>query len=152
MGVPLPAGDPYDIPDIPRSVVKAWITITLGSDRFHRRWPGEAKQKYAESDDFDGRSLQEAFPIGKTKAAILEHLPLLKDWPTSPIRWGDLQFLESEAVIDAVHSLAMAWGIPALPLHDAVIVPKSKAELAKQVLSGTFHQHVGVLPSITVKG
>lgn len=150
MGVPM-IGDPYGIPGVPRLVVKIWMTITLGHDRFHRGWGDAAKERYAESDDFKGRDLQKDYSFGKTQTRILEHLPLLRDWPDNPVTWADLQYLESQAVVDAVHKLAMEQQVPALPLHDALIVPRSKAEQAKQVLSDCFLRHVGVRPEITIK-
>lgn len=150
MRVPLPA-DPYDIPGVPRKVAKIWVTITLGHTGFHSRWPDAAKRRYSSNHPNGAADLQRDFPFGKTQRKILDHLPLLKDWPTNPVTWADLQFLESSAVVDAVHELATRYGVPALPLHDAVIVPRSKAELAKQVLSTCFQGHVGVLPTLTTK-
>ena len=32
-------GDIYNIDGLPREVVKAWVTATLGFDGFHDRWP-----------------------------------------------------------------------------------------------------------------
>jgi hypothetical protein len=38
-----PAGDdPYRHPKIPRYVLKAWVTMTLGYDRFQTRWSSGA--------------------------------------------------------------------------------------------------------------
>jgi hypothetical protein len=150
MGAPLPA-DPYDIPGIPRKVAKIWVTITLGHTAFHTRWPEAAKRRYTSNHQNGPASLQTDYPFGKTQRKILGSLQLLKDWPTNSISWADLQFLESSAVIDAVHELATLHGVPALPLHDAVIVPKSKAELAQRVLSACFERHVGVYPTLTTK-
>lgn len=151
MDVPLPA-DPYDIPGVPRKVAKIWATITLGHTGFHSRWPEAAKRRYTSDHENGPADLQKDYPFGKTQGKILNSLPLLKDWPTNPISWADLQFLESSAVVDAVHRLAMEHRVVALPLHDALIVPRSKAALAEQVLSDCFFHHVGARPGITVKG
>ncbi|MFC0202923.1 hypothetical protein [Novosphingobium soli] len=151
MGVPLPA-DPYDIPGVPRKVTKIWATITLGHTGFHSRWPEAAKRRYTSDHENGPADLQKDYPFGKTQGKILDSLQLLKDWPKNPISWADLQFLESSAVVDAVHRLAMDHRVVALPLHDALIVPRSKAALAEQVLSDCFLHHVGVRPGLTVKG
>ncbi|TCM18163.1 hypothetical protein EDF56_105514 [Novosphingobium sp. PhB165] len=151
LGAPPPEADPYDIPGIPRGVVKIWVTITLGNNGFHHRWPKESKQRYAEQSKSEQADLERDHPFKSTQATILEHLPLLKDWPNCAVRWGDLQFLESCAVIDATHRLAMEYGIPALPLHDALLVPVSKANIAKEVLSECFYQKVGIRPKIAIK-
>ncbi|GAB7553896.1 hypothetical protein NRB_34060 [Novosphingobium sp. 11B] len=150
MGVPLPA-DPYDIPGVPRKVVKIWATITLGHAGFHSRWPEAAKRRYTSNHENGPADLQRDYPFRKTQRKILESLTLLKDWPSNPITWADLQFLESSAVVDTIHELATRYGVPALPLHDAVIVPKSKAELVQRVLSSCFERHVGTCPTLTVK-
>jgi hypothetical protein len=42
LGLPLPDGDLYEFPDVPRAVVKAWITATLGKGSPVRRWAPRA--------------------------------------------------------------------------------------------------------------
>ena len=148
MGAPLPTTDPYDMPGVPRGIVKMWVSITLGNGGFHRRWPDESKERY--EDETKGGDLQADHPIGATQRKILEHLPLLKEWAKNPVGWGDLQIIESTAVIDAVTTLAFDHGIPALPLHDALMVPESKAEVAARCLFDSFYKHVGIYPHITV--
>lgn len=138
------AGDAYDVPGVERAIVKAFVTMTLGRGSFHRCWPKEHKEQYAE--DHPGRELQKDFPIGKTRAKIVTHIPALAKVAESGISWADLQFIESQAVIDAVHELAIAQGIPALPVHDSIIVPVSKREIASRVLYAMFEKHVGVRP------
>ena len=44
---------------------------------------------------------------------------------------------ESEAVIKTMSTLS-SLGIPALPVHDSIIVPRSAAELATNVLVETL--------------
>jgi hypothetical protein len=38
--------DPYEIEGIPRDVVKQWVVMTLGHDRYHRSWPKAFKDKF----------------------------------------------------------------------------------------------------------
>jgi len=148
MGVPLPMTDPYDMPGVPRGIVKMWVSITLGNGGFHKRWPDESKAKY--KAETNGGDLQADHPIGKTQRKILEHLPLLEEWAKNPVGWGDLQIIESTAVIDAVMTLAFGHDIPALPLHDALMVPESKADIAARCLFDSFYKHVGIRPHITI--
>ena len=55
---PLPdREDFYKIPDLPRQVVKAWMTATLGFDKFHIRWPVKTKQRLAEKGIETGKEL-----------------------------------------------------------------------------------------------
>lgn len=140
------AGDAYDVPGVERPIVKAFVTMTLGKGAFHRRWPDEHKEQYAA--DKPGRDLQKDFPIGKTRAKIIAHIPALADITASRLNWADLQYIESKAIIDTVHELATAHGIPALPVHDSIIAPASKREIAAKVLADMFEKHVGIRPML----
>ena len=142
-----PADDPYAIEGIPRSVVKQWVTMTLGHSKFHRSWPKKAR------DDLEptlGRGLQGAFPLTKTREAILAHIPLLADWAESPIDWGDLQYVESKVMMETVETLAFTHDVPCLPVHDSIIVAAHHLELASRVLKEAFRSVVGVSPHLKV--
>ncbi|WP_422357132.1 hypothetical protein [Qipengyuania flava] len=140
--------DPYQHPSIPRRILKGWVVMTFGHNRFHRAWSADMIADYHERT---GRKLGEDYPIKKVREEALKLLPLLKDWESCTFRWGDLQFIESCAVVDTVHHLAMEHGIPALPVHDSIIVPYSKKEVATSVLRTMFKKHVGVEPTLSVK-
>lgn len=143
-----PAVDPYVVPGLPRSIVKAWVTMTLGYDKFQTRWSKDNKDKYEAGS---GGNLQKNYPIRDVRETVLDCLPILKNWPDSEIRWGDLQYLESCAVIDAVYELATKHGIPALPVHDSIIVPASQHAIASEILRKTFQEQTGVVPVLTAK-
>ncbi len=49
---------------------------------------------------------------------------------------------ESAALIEALGYL-QAEGIPALPLHDSVLVPRSRAERAKELLQVALERCIG---------
>jgi len=142
-----PARDPYELDDIPRSVVKAWLTMTLGYDRFQRRWPARVGTKLMEKEGIDLAS----HPIQHIRHATLDRHPVLKGWAGSKLRWGDLQYIESCAMIDAVEELALTHSVAGLPLHDALLIPESKIAAATEVLTGTFEHHVGAKPVLKVK-
>jgi len=167
-GVPLPAHDPYAGSGYPRFVTKSWVAMTLGHNtRPGYQWSGTAKETYAKKKcgvrklptvglglckvTCGGKCLQTFFPMSKVGPKIAAHFPILDDWETSPWRWGDFQYRESQAIIGAVHELATVHAIPALPVHDSLIVPKSHQAKAEQVLSCMFEKHVGVRPVLTVK-
>ena len=50
-----------------------------------------------------------------------------------------------------MHTLATVHGIPALPVHDSIIVPVSKADIAAAILSKEFEREVGAKPKLTFK-
>lgn len=166
--IPMPAGDPYGGTAYPRGIVKSWVAAALGHERLPgNKWSPAAKKAYAKKQcgirarggafeafcksTCKARCLQKFYPLAKVGPKIAAHFPILDDWETSPWRWGDFQFIESEAVIGAVHELATVYGIPALPVHDSIIVPRSKQAIAVQVLSDMFQKHVGVRPVLTIK-
>jgi hypothetical protein len=144
-----PAGrDPYGIEGLPRDIVKAWVTMTLGYDKFQTRWSKANKDKYR--DEYR-RDLQADYPIGDVRRKALEALEVLRDWVDCPVRWGDLQYLESCAIVDAVYTLAMEHGVPALPVHDSIIAPRSAYDLAARVLKASFRRYMGVEPALSTK-
>ena len=147
-GDPLdPAIDPYKMAAFPRGVVKDFITMTLGYSGFQRAWSPRKKQEYAER----GIDLQKSYPIAKVREAVLNHLPLLQEWKDSPVRWDDLQYAESCAIIECMEILAFEHDAPALPVHDSIIVPAKDQALAMEVLSCCFHKHSGTVPLLKVK-
>jgi hypothetical protein len=150
LGIPLsPHKDPYQIPGIPRDIVKGWVTMTLGYDRFQTRWSRENRDRYFNST---GRVLQNDYPIKKVRDVILKFIPALKSWNTCSIRWGDLQYIESQIVIHTMYDLACVYGTPALPVHDSLIVPERRGHLSTEILSEKFRQSCGVLPVLATKG
>lgn len=172
LGIPiLAAGDLYAVPGIAeRDVVKMFVTITLGIGHLAKKWPKESKVRYLrkvlgidnradpetgkEARDYTteemGR-LQKDYPIAKVREAVANHLPILKQWETSGLTWANLQYRESLGLIATVEELAYKYGIPALPLHDSVIVPVSQVELVKKVMQEAFLEHAGVRIRVTVK-
>lgn len=153
-----PQEDAYaGVVGLPRGVAKSWVVMTLGHDRFHTMWPAQAKARYRRNRDrygteeFGTGDLQRDHPIGRTHKAMLAALPELNGWPDSSIRWGDLQYIESCAVFEAVHTLAVQHGIAALPVHDSIRVPVSVQGLVTRVLSDAFYKHAGVRPVIKTK-
>ncbi len=143
--------DPYTIDGFDRGAIKTFVTMTLGHTKFHPDWTDDSRKNYAKSRTKRGLPPLALPPFDDVRRATLQAIPLLIDWPDSSYRWGDLQFIESEAVLEAVHTLAMVRDVPVLPVHDSIIVPVSKRALAEAVLSAAFQKHVGIKPFIEAK-
>jgi hypothetical protein len=139
--------DPYLVDGVPREVVKDWVMMTIGHDRFHTRWSKTAREKL---EPAFGAPLQAAYPLARTRERILQHLPVLADWPLCGLTSLDLQFAESEAIIGAVESLAYTYGVASFPVYDSILVPVSKRELAEAILVETFEAQVGIKPILRV--
>jgi hypothetical protein len=63
----------------------------------------------------------------------------------------DLMFTESRLLV-AVLKACMDRDMPALPLHDAIIVPVSRAHEAKAVMEGTAEKLLGVRLPVSLSG
>lgn len=63
----------------------------------------------------------------------------------------ELQFQESSILVRALIALGRA-GISALPIHDCVLVPRSKVEEAKAIMSEVSEAVVGTAIPVTVEG
>ena len=143
---PLPAGrDIYAIKGLSRVIVKAWITATLGHTGFHRAWPSKAIEAIGKAGIVRPKSMT----AQRVQEKVLERFPVLHDWPTCGIRWSHLMHDESEAVIKTMSTLS-SLGIPALPVHDSIIVPKSAAELATNALVETLEGKFGVAFKVSI--
>ncbi len=108
--------DPYAVAGLPRNVIKAWITMTLGHDRFHTRWPREISKDWQEEHP-GGEKLGKVHPVRKVQEAVLSALPVLADWPEQDLTCFDLMYLESEALSRTMLRLKRerARGLPERP-------------------------------------
>jgi hypothetical protein len=140
--------DPYDIPGLPRSLVKAWTTMTLGYDRFHTRWPAEIARDY--SEEHNGEKLGKAYPVRMVREAVLSALPVLADWPEQDLTCFDLMYLESEAVSRTMLRLKRERRVVCLSVHDSIIVQAAQEAAAANTLKEEYRRVVGVEPALKV--
>ena len=59
-------------------------------------------------------------------------------------------FTESDAIIRTLLTLKRQHGVPSLPVYDAIIVPMSKVQVAKETLIEQFRKVTGVKPGLDV--
>jgi hypothetical protein len=87
--------------------------------------------------------------VKRIREIAVQHYPLLEKWGTDGFGWGDLMFIESEAMLGAIRTL-MWDGIPSLSVHDSLIIPVSQRELAQAVLEDHYQQLTGACPVLKV--
>lgn len=154
-GEPMPAGfSPYDGTAFDRDFIKLFVAQTIGGTGLAIRWSKETSDEYRETKAKEGifdAKLHEDVPFKELKEAACRRWPLLARRHEFDYDWGDLQFKESEVLLETIHTLATKHGILALPLHDAIIVAQSNAKVAKQVYEDTFHRVIGCSATIRCK-
>ena len=141
LGVDPPDGDQYAIPDLidHRDSVKRAMSVLLFDKSSNRKsWPAEVKAL-----------LPAGWGVGRTKSAILQLHPRLRSAWGVGLGYG-LMFTESEVLIAVLKAL-VTDGVPALPLHDAIIVPASCTEVAREVMTTNVLQITGSSIPVTVK-
>jgi hypothetical protein len=147
VGEPLDGhGDPYARVDIGREIAKRWCVESFGNSAPKTKWSPGMLKEYRES----GQELPKAREVAR---AMLEAFPALKklnpkDYPHT---WADLQFKEAEAVIGTMLVLMRRHGVPSYSMHDGIIVPRWKWDLARDILTREYRRVVGVKPMLTVE-
>lgn len=151
------AADPYTLPGFGgdgRDIVKLWMVATFGSTKAIRRWPTDLLKDYEEQH---GKQLDRiTYPVSVVRTKALAAFPLLDHW--GEVRdgrvcsWADLMYRESEVVVSTMLELKREHGVPSLAVHDSIIVPKSKADLAAAVLKERFQKVTGITPQLVIQG
>lgn len=128
---PQPIGDLYDMvgDGTARDGWKMLLNALLFTRAPLRRWPRDCSQL------LPGMNLRQAVVLIQNKHGPIAHL-----FGTG-VGFG-LMFMESELLIAAITHLFKS-GVPALPLHDAVLVAKSHAETAKAAMEYVFRSYTG---------
>ena len=146
-GYPLPNRDDlYAIGGYNRTIVKAWITATIGHHGFHTKWPDNAIKEIKAA----GIERPKKMTVTSLQPVILDHFPMLADWPSQKVTWADLMFTESEIIIGTMLELMHSYGIPCFSVHDSIIVRKSDQEIAMETLKDQFFRRTNVEPRLKV--
>ena len=140
-----PTLDPYDLPGVPREVAKAWATASLSQGKPLTRWPGKVLEEYAKG----GGSLSKDHPVLELGQAMRRKHPLFNDLSKLGLDWGDLMFHESEVILRTMVAL-MGRGVPSLPVHDSLILPRSREGEGLSLLASSFEAQCGVRPALEV--
>jgi hypothetical protein len=146
VGEPLDGrSDPYARVGIARNVAKRWCVESLGNGSPKTKWSPEVIKEFREK----GQELPKAREVAEAMLEAFPALQRLKDQPQRDL-WADLQFKEAEAIIGTMLILKRRHGTPSFSMHDGLLVPRGKWELAKDVLATEYRRVVGVEPMLTV--
>src|SRR5205814_979652 len=120
------------------------------------KWSANLKKEFAKRYKGNGWEIEsEKYLVGVVRAKTLNCHPLLAQWgkPSTKVPWsfGHLMLSESRVIISTMLRLAREHNIPAAPVYDSVIVPRTKALVAEQVLDEQFTAIIGVKPKLKVR-
>jgi hypothetical protein len=140
--------DPYERVGLPRDIVKLWATVSFGSGKPLDKWSKRVTKDYLKDHNIKPRDVCSATRV---RDAMLATYPVLRRLGEPGVRWADLMFFESQAIITAMRHLMLAYEMPSYPVHDSLIVPVSGAGLAATMLAHHYEFHVGVFPRLDTK-
>ena len=133
-------GDIYNIDGLPREVVKAWVTATLGFDGFHDRWPVGLTAALRKG----GINTSRRLTMKTVEERVLKAIPALTKWPTSGLSWSQLMYMDSTQVQIAMEKLRNNHNIPSYSVHDSLIVRRKDVNATKAELKQSYKVRFGV--------
>jgi len=131
--------DPYDRlgfgPEA-RDVVKAWFLATWGKGKLLTTWSKQAGSDYRKRTG--GRKLGKDFPAKAIRDRTLEVYPLLSHLGDRADPWATLMWQESSALMLTMLRLKRDHSVPALSVHDSIIVRERDRTAAETLLSACY--------------
>lgn len=151
LGLGLPDGDPYAIAGLPRAVVKAWVTATLGKGSPVRHWAAGAMVGTPELAGMDAAAVRSAvvakYPFlaapAKAVAAAAGLDGLCHLGTPERLLTHRLMALEAAGLTAAMHFLRVDRAMLALPVHDSLIVPARAVRVTREALGLAFQAQTG---------
>ena len=140
IGMEPPVGDLYAIPGLEnhRDGAKAALSALLSYEHEMRALPSRLK-----------KLLPDGWTASRVKQAFAEHHPALV--PLFGRDFGlDLMFTESRILLTTLRRL-MDQSIPALPMHDGIMVPRSKSGEGIEAMEEASLEIIGIKLSVTTK-
>lgn len=138
-GAAPPVGDLYSVPGYEqyRAGWKELLNALFMTERLPTRYPKEV-----------GRQFQKALKVDRAVELLQQHHPAIAPYFGAGMGLK-LMFAESQVLVDVLLRCGAA-GIVALPIHDAVLVPRSAAEATQAIMLEVFRDHVGVEGSVSI--
>jgi hypothetical protein len=143
--LPLPEGDLYALPGIPRDVAKFWINATLGKGTPVDKWPKDSPRAPPELHKHPAPAVKAAalarYPFLADPSSVAEEFRLIAEPRRALIH--ALMGVEADVILAALQALR-AESILGLPMHDGIIVPASAEARACELLRQAAEREVGV--------
>jgi hypothetical protein len=140
--------DAYQLGDMDREPVKAFISQALGLGKLPKRWSLTWDAKFLTAY---GYKLSKKYKLAEIRDIVVSHYPVLGTLEELGIDWADLMFIESEAMLTAMLALMRHHATPSLLVHDSLIVPKSERQSAMEAIERSYKARCGIRPRLKVK-
>jgi hypothetical protein len=140
-----------------RAIVKFWVNASFGNSSLITKWSPNLRKAFARRYQEDGWTIDsKKYPVRVVREKTLACHPLLGQWgtkvaPNMPWSYGHLMFSESRVIVSTMLRLAREHNVPAAPVHDSLIVPRSQEEVAERVLNEQFIKVIGVKPTLKIR-
>jgi hypothetical protein len=137
-----------------RAIIKFWVNASFGNRSLITKWSANLKKEFAKKHREVGWTIDsKKYPVREVREKTLSCHPLLAQWGTKsgrnkPWSYGHLMFSESRVIITTMLRLAREHNVPAAPVHDSLIVPRSKEAIAYRILDEQFTKIIGVVPKL----
>lgn len=127
------SNDPYNLSGLPRSVAKHAVVLILNDGKIPAKWPRRAIEEIT-------KSTGERPPVSAPRASemVLNKHSILRRLSETALDWSKLQFMESEVLRISMERLRDHHDVPALPVHDSLIVPVGAAKETERTLKAVF--------------
>ena len=139
-GVQPPTGDLYAIPGLEdhRAAVKLGVNALLFDHHVRRQWP---------KIEGPEQRLPSGWTLAKFRGALVERHPIIADCIGRGLGFH-LMHLESEILVRVLTNLS-SEGVTALPLHDGILVPKSRASTGKEAMEAVSQDMTSYVLPVT---
>ena len=98
-----------------------------------------------------GRKLGSDYPIKAVGEKVRTAYPVVQSIAQYRHIWAKLMWIESVAMLTAMQRLMREHEVPSFSIHDSLIIPASKQELAKEMLAKQYCWVTQVQPKLEVK-
>jgi hypothetical protein len=140
--------DAYQLDKINREPVKAFISQTLGLGRLPKRWSLTWDDKFLTAY---GYKLSKRYKLAEIRDIVVSHYPVFGRLEALDVDWSDLMFVESEAMLSAMLVLMRHHETPSLLVHDSLIVPENKCQVAMHAIEKSYEVRCGIRPRLKIK-
>ena len=140
-------GDLYAVEGVDRWHAKQAFTAATGKGGPLTRWPRELGVRYEKK--FGVKRPKGSISAKDAWSALLRTHSVLGHLRPVELDWGRLQNQEAECFLQIMTTLAQDHDIPALPIHDSLIVPQSAEETVRRVMIESYERNFNVTPTIS---